>query len=73
VIHGLKCRNISFEAEVVEVLERKGRHLAKIRIHSLFLEVDADSLCAHLGDILFFQTGPGTNSPPENIRKRARR
>jgi hypothetical protein len=41
----------SFEAEVVEVFEKDGRRVAKVLVHSFFLEIEADNLSgAHLGD-----------------------
>ncbi len=49
---------LAFEAEVVEVFERDGRRLAKVLVHSFFLEVDADQLAgAHLGDTVLLTPG----------------
>jgi hypothetical protein len=46
-----KPETASFEAEVVEVFEKDGRRVAKVLVHSFFLEIDAADLSgAHLGD-----------------------
>jgi hypothetical protein len=59
-------RNLSFEAELVEVFERDGRHIAKLLVHSFFVEVDAQGLGgAHLGDRLLFNSRPAPAGPPD--------
>ena len=63
MIQVLQSRNLTFEAEVVEVFERDGRHLAKLLVHSFFVETDAEELAgAHLGDRIVFQ--PGADAAP---------
>jgi hypothetical protein len=67
----LKSQDLSFQAEVVAVFEREGRRVAKLLVHSFFVEIDAQDLAdAHLGDTLVFSQiaepgpAPTTGSEP---------
>ena len=69
---------VSFQAEVVEMFEKDGRRVAKVLVHSFFLEVDADSLAgAHLGDSVILNSGgvvppapDGPIRPPRPVPRR---
>jgi hypothetical protein len=54
----------SFDAEIVEVVGRGGKLLAKVLVHPFILEVPADNIRdGHLGDVIsiaaHFEAGAG--------------
>jgi len=77
----LKTDNVALQAEVVELFEKDGRRVAKVLVHSFFLEVDADHLAgAHLGDSVILNSGrvaaptsDGPIQPPRPVSAKARR
>jgi hypothetical protein len=61
------------EAEVVEVFEKDGRRIAKVLVHSFFLELDADNLSgAHLGDKVFLTAGAAQDAAPVTRIRRSK-
>jgi hypothetical protein len=62
-------RDLSFEAELVEVFVRDGRHIAKLLVHSFFVEIDAAGIGeAHLGDRVRFHPGAITPAADEEAK-----
>jgi hypothetical protein len=64
---------MAVEAEVVEVFEKDGRRIAKVLVHSFFLEIDADNLSgAHLGDKVVLTAGAAPDAAPVTRIRRSK-